>query len=150
MSAKQKMAVHQEILINAPQEKVWNTVASVEGIKQWLGPSTYEPRQGSKIDFNVSHDGGKYYMFGEVVTFNPPTELAFTWTEQTIGGETWPASTLVTITLTPEHDGTRVRLVHSGFENLPADIAEEQFKGYEQGWAIRHVMEGLKELAEQS
>ena len=148
MSAKQKMAVRQEVLINASPEKVWTTVASVAGIKQWLGPSTYEPRQGSKIDFNVSHDGGKYYMFGEVVTFNPPTELAFTWTEQPVGGDAWPAATLVTITLTPENGGTRVHLVHSGFENLPADIAEEQFKSYEHGWAIRHVMEDLKALAE--
>jgi uncharacterized protein YndB with AHSA1/START domain len=89
-------------------------------------------------------------MFGEVVAFNPPTELAFTWTEQPVGGEAWPTPTLVTITLLPETGGTRVRLVHSGFENLPAEIAEEQFKSYEHGWAIREVMEGLKALAEQS
>lgn len=148
MSTLQKRAVKHEILISASPASVWDILASVDGIKKWLGPHTYEPRQGSKIDFNVTHDGGKYYMFGEVVTFNPPHELAFTWTEQPVGGEPWPTSTLVSVTLTPEQDGTRVRLIHSGFENLPADIAEAQFKSYERGWGMYNGLDDLKALVE--
>jgi uncharacterized protein YndB with AHSA1/START domain len=148
MSTQEKMAVRHEIHINATPDRVWGVMASAEGIKKWLGPATYEPRQGSKIDFNVTHEGGKYYMFGEVMTFDPPHELAFTWTEQPVGGEAWPASTLVTLTLTPEGDGTRVRLTHSGFENLPADIAQEQFKGYVRGWEMYNGLPELKALVE--
>ena len=148
MSVKEKMIVRQEIHINAAPDKVWAVMASVEGIKKWLGPATYEPRKGSKIDFNVTHEGGKYYMFGEVMTFDPPRELAFTWTEQPVGGEAWPAATLVTIQLTPEAGGTRVSLIHSGFENLPADIAEDQFKSYERGWAMSNGLADLKAMVE--
>ena len=148
MSAKEKMIVRQEIHINAAPDKVWAVMTSVEGIKKWLGPATYEPRKGSKIDFNVTHEGGKYYMFGEVMTFDPPRELAFTWTEQPVGGEAWPAATLVTIQLTPEAGGTRVSLIHSGFENLPADIAEDQFKSYGRGWAMSNGLADLKAMVE--
>ena len=149
MSAAQKMAVHQETHIQASPSVVWEKMTSVDGMKNWLGPSEYQPQQGAKIDFHVNHDGGKYYMFGEVVTFNPPKELAFTWTEQPVGGEAWPVPTLVTLTLTPEDGGTRVRLVHSGFENLPGAIAETEFKGYTAGWEMRHTLDGLKEFVEQ-
>jgi len=150
MSTSEKMAVRHEIHINATPDKVWGIMASVEGIKKWLGPATYEPRKGSKIDFNVTHEGGKFYMFGEVMTFDPPRELAFTWTAQPVGGEAWPASTLVTLTLTPDGDGTRVRLTHSGFENLPADIAEDQYKGYVQGWQMYNGLPELKAMVEGS
>jgi uncharacterized protein YndB with AHSA1/START domain len=148
MSTGQKMAVRQEILIHAAPEKVWAVMSSAEGIKKWLGPATYEPRVGSKIDFNVTHEGGNYYMFGEVMTFNPPRELAFTWTEQPVGGEPWPVATRVTLTLTPEGEGTRVRLTHDGFENLPAEIAEDQFKSYERGWQMYNGLPELKAMAE--
>jgi uncharacterized protein YndB with AHSA1/START domain len=142
------MMVKQEIYIEAAPEAVWKIMAGVEGIKQWLGPSEYEPRLGAKITFDVRHGGGHFYMFGEVTTFDPPRELAFTWTEQEVGHEAWPAPTLVTLTLTPQGGGTHVRLVHSGFENLPSDIAQGQFESYVDGWAMRPVLTELKSLVE--
>ena len=148
MATTEKMFVQQEEFINATPAQVWDMLAGADGIKQWLGPSTYEPRVGGPITFDVSHDGGKYHMFGQVVTFDPPHTLAFTWTEQEIGKDAWPVATLVTLTLNAENDGTRVRLVHSGFEHLPSEIAQAQFESYTQGWAVRPVLEGLKSLIE--
>jgi uncharacterized protein YndB with AHSA1/START domain len=142
------MMVRQEEFIDAAPDVVWRVMAGTEGIKQWLGPSQYEPRQGAPITFDVKHDGHAFLMFGEIVTFDPPRELAFTWTEQEIGHAAWPAPTLVTLTLTPEGSGTRVRLVHSGFERLPDDLAQSQFDSYVAGWEMRPVLKGLKGLVE--
>ena len=148
MNITEKMVVQQEVFIDAAPDQVWETLAGAAGITQWLGPSTYEPRVGGPITFDVSHDSGQYHMFGEVVTFDPPHTLAFTWTEQEIGKDPWPLATLVTLTLNAENDGTRVKLVHSGFEHLPDEIAQSQFESYTQGWAVRPVLEGLKSLIE--
>jgi uncharacterized protein YndB with AHSA1/START domain len=148
MSAIPVMKVEQEEFIQAAPEKVWSVLAETEGIRQWLGPNQYEPHQGAKITFDVAHGGKQFLMFGEVVTFDPPRELAFTWTEQEIGHDPWPVPTLVTLTLTPEGGGTRVRLVHSGFEHLPAAMAQPQYDSYVAGWAMRPVLRGLKELVE--
>ena len=146
MDTTKPMTVRQETYIEASPERVWQVMASAEGIKQWLGPSQYEARAGAKISFDVKHNGQQFLMFGEVVTFDPPRELAFTWTEQEVGAASWPSPTLVTLTLTPEGSGTRVKLVHSGFEKLPD--ATTQYEGYVQGWAVRPVLEGLKSLVE--
>jgi uncharacterized protein YndB with AHSA1/START domain len=145
---QQKMEVRQETRIKATPEHIWEVMTSMEGIKQWFGPSEYEPRQGGKIVFLVQESDQRWRMFGEIVTFDPPKQFALTWTEEVIGGETWPAATLVTITLTPENGHTRVTLVHNGFDRLPKALAEREFPGYVQGWQRRTILEGLKALVE--
>ncbi len=143
------LMVHHDILIEAAPEKVWAVITSAEGMKKWLNPKTFEPNLGGKVDFLTTHEGVQYYMFGEVVTFDPPSTLAFTWTEQPVGKEAWPTPTLVTIRLVPEAGGTRINLEHSGFENLPSDIAQSQFEDYTRGWAYLHDLDNLKAMVEQ-
>ncbi len=142
------MIVTHDIFIAAVPEKVWQTITSQDGMKAWLGPQTYEPRLGGKIDFRTTY-GGDLYIFGEIKTFDPPNTLAFTWTEQEVGGEPWPVPTLVTIKLTAEQHGTRVSLQHSGFEDLPTSIARQQFEGYKKGWAQLHDLDKLKAMIEE-
>lgn len=144
------LIVHHDILIEAAPEKVWAVITSQEGMKKWLNPKTFEPHLGGKVDFLTTHEGVQYSMFGEVVTFEPPKILAFTWIEQPVGGEAWPTSTTVTIRLAPESGGTRVSLDHSGFENLPSDIAQREFEGYTRGWSSSHDLANLKAMIEQS
>ena len=146
METTKAMQVEQEEYIEATPEQVWQVMASVEGIQQWLGPNQYEARVGAAVRFDVNHDGQQFIMTGEVTRCDPPHTLAFTWTEQEVGQAPWPVATLVTLTLTPEGSGTRVRLVHSGFERLPG--AQQQYEGYVQGWAVRPVLQGLKRLVE--
>ena len=149
MSTREQLKVVQDVFIAASPETVWEIVATEEGISQWLGPRTYVAQKGAAIDFHVkTPDEGEFVMFGEIVTFDPPHELAFTWTQQTIGGDTWPEPTLVTILLEPKNGGTYVKLVHSGFENLPASIARDEYDGYVIGWEVRPVLQQLKTLVE--
>jgi uncharacterized protein YndB with AHSA1/START domain len=149
MTTRQQLKVVQDVFIEASPETVWEFVATEDGIKQWLGPRTYHAHKGAAIDFHVkTPDDGEFVMSGEVVTFNPPHELAFTWTQETIGGDTWPEPTLVTITLEPKNGGTYVKLVHSGFEKLPVSIAREEYDGYVTGWEVRPVLQHLKTLVE--
>lgn len=145
---KQAMIVEHEIFIAANPREVWDTIISQEGMKAWLGPSTYEAHIGGKIDFNATVEGGKYYIFGEIITMDAPRVLAFTWTEQPVGGTAWDTSTTVSIILTPQNDGTIVKLQHSGFEKLGSDIAENEYKGYVQGWSSRHSLDDLKTFVE--
>jgi uncharacterized protein YndB with AHSA1/START domain len=146
MNTTTAMQVEQDEYIEAVPERVWQVMASEDGIKQWLGPSVYEAREGAAVRFDVNHEGRQYVMSGEVTRCDPPRELAFTWREQEVGQTGWPVPTLVTLTLTPEGSGTRVRLVHSGFEALPN--AKVEHESYVQGWAVRPALQGLKKLIE--
>lgn len=44
------------------------------------------------------------------------------------------ASTLVTFTLTPNGDATRLTVTESGFADLPAEVREQRYQENTQGW----------------
>lgn len=144
---KDKMQVKLQRVIKAPPEKVWQFVGTEQGLKEWLGPKEYKPKVGARVFFDVQHEG-HYHMDGEVVIYDPPRELAFTWRETEVGGESWPAYTTVRITLEPISEGTLVTLLHEGFENLPAAIAQAQYEGYQRGWEMLHDLDVLAERVE--
>ncbi len=133
--------------INATPEHVWNTMSSVDGMRDWLGPKTYEPREGGRILFDVMHYDKRWVMFGNVTSWQPGVQLAFTWQEFDVAELTcWPVPTVVMIKLLADDDGTVVTLRHSGFDMLPD--AEEQYKGYKEGWESLNDLEKLAEMCE--
>jgi len=135
--------------INAPPARVWDVVSSVDGLREWLGPKTYEPREGGRILFDVLHNDQRWVMFGNITAWQPSERLAFTWQEFDINKlACWPHPTVVSIDLTADGDGTMVSLSHRGFDKLPD--AEEQYKGYRQGWESLNDLEKLATMCEGS
>jgi uncharacterized protein YndB with AHSA1/START domain len=133
--------------INAPPARVWEIVSSEAGLRDWLGPKTYEPREGGRILFDVLHNDQRWVMFGNVTAWKPGAQLAFTWQELDVNRLTcWPAPTLVSIDLAADGDGTMVSLSHRGFDKLPD--AEEQFRSYKQGWESLNDLETLATMCE--
>ncbi len=146
---REAMQVALERRIPAPPAKIWSLLASADGMKHWLGPTIYEPRLGGAITFDVQEGERRFHMFGEVTRFEPEVALHFTWTEHEAGDEPWPTPTEVQISLQSDGEGTLVRLVHTGFEQLPAEIAQQEFEGYQAGWGRRDVLAALAALLEQ-
>jgi uncharacterized protein YndB with AHSA1/START domain len=72
---------------------------------------------------------GREAVWGKVLAWEPPTRLRFTW-RPGFADET--PDTELEVTFTPEGDGTRVELVHSGWEKLE-DGAKSR-AGYDGGW----------------
>ena len=70
---------------------------------------------------------GTEYEIGLVTAYEPPSRVAFSWR-----APSWDVITQVEIRFTPEADGTRVELVHSGFEQ---DAKTRDARGhYDSGW----------------
>ena len=143
------LIVKLEIHIEATPEKIWQVFSTTQGMQNWLNMQGYEPRIGGEYRMHVTDQDGIFDFFGEVVTFDPPKVLAFTWTEQEQGKEPWPTHTLVTIQLTPTNTGTQVSLVHSGFDKLPADISAGEHEGHIEGWKRSRALIELKQIVEQ-
>ena len=78
--------------------------------------------------------GGQHQSAGEYVEVVPNEKVVFTFGWEEKDHPIPPGSTTVEITLHPEGDKTRVRLVHRG---LPADAVED----HGHGWA--HYLERL-------
>jgi uncharacterized protein YndB with AHSA1/START domain len=64
-----------------------------------------------------------------VLAYQPPHRIAFSWVVQLSAEQ----AQLVDIRFTPEADGTRVELTHSGWEKL-GDAAASLRERYDRGW----------------
>jgi len=62
----EKLEIHSEIEINAPPEKVWTKLASLEGMNEWFSKKLiFEFVEGGqfRMEVNIPEDG-EYTFFG--------------------------------------------------------------------------------------
>ena len=87
-----------------PIAKVWAALTAPERIADWLGAAEIDLRPGGslRLTFNESHSAEI-----EITEVDAPRLFAWVWT---IEGR----ATRVRFELTPEGDGTRLTLTHSG------------------------------------
>jgi uncharacterized protein YndB with AHSA1/START domain len=89
-----------------------------------------EPRVGGRV-WEVQSDGRRT-SWGEVLVWEPPVRLVLSWKPN----DTPNGPTEVEVSFSGAREGgTRVELVHSGWERL-GRIAAEAREQYESGWPI--------------
>ena len=114
-----------EIVIDATPETIWPFLTEPDKHVQWLGTvAEVDARAGGIYRVNVA---GKYQSAGEFVEVVTHEKLVFTFGWEEPNHPIPPGSTTVEITLHPEGDKTRVRLVHRG---LPADAVDDHGDGW--------------------
>ncbi|MER5388839.1 SRPBCC domain-containing protein [Saccharopolyspora sp. NPDC002686] len=139
--------IEREILIQAAPERIWPLVAepgfwvtddeSARGTVAVEGQSLVA-RHSEHGDFPI-----------RVEKSDPPHYLAYRWVSAFPGEDLREDnSTLVEFTLTPEGDGTRLRVVESGFAALPTsdDNRRNVIKDHTAGW--EHCFTALAARAE--
>ena len=110
-----------------------------EEMATWWPIETHTVHAGepSRVEFE-GRVGGRLYEhtpegraaeWGIVTSWAPPDRVAFTW----YPGRTAETAQPVEVTFTAEPGGTRLRLVHGGWEIL-GDDAREAHAGYDAGW----------------
>lgn len=82
----------------------------------YAGTMTLEPRIGGRL-LHVA-DAGRVFVVGEVHVWEPPRRVALTWRLPNFSPE---QVTHVDVRFDPVSDGTRVTVVHSGWDRLPPD-----------------------------
>lgn len=104
--------VHLEFVYPHPPEKVWRAIADPKVLGSWLMDNDLQPVVGHTFQFRSKpQPGWNGIVDCKVVEADPPRTLAYTW------AGSWGES-LVRWTLTPEGGGTRLTLVHSGFQGI--------------------------------
>ncbi|HEY0534337.1 MAG TPA: SRPBCC family protein [Actinoplanes sp.] len=142
--------IERETFIKAPIERVWAVITRPAEIDGWFspgGPSSVDLRPGGVMTLNH----GQYGTFPMlIVTVDPPLHFAYRWASAHPGETaTEDNSTLVQFFLDPEADGTRLRLVESGFAGLKIPADREATAGYDShagGWT--EMVNRLREHAE--
>ncbi|HEX2170859.1 MAG TPA: SRPBCC domain-containing protein [Dehalococcoidia bacterium] len=130
-----------EIVLPHPPGKVWRALTESAALGRWLMPNDFEPRLGHAFTFRTDpqpplFDGIVHCVVTEL---EEPRRLAYSWR----GGPL--EDTLVTYLLTPEGDGTRLRLEHSGFDTSKPEVAFTK-QILEQGWTQAKFAERLNQV----
>lgn len=122
-------SIEREIFIAAPVERVWEIVTEPEHMGRWFGDAGAE-RDGDVIRM-------RWEKYGEtelrIVRSERPRVFAYRWDAQDHGA----GDTLVEFTFSPEGEGTRLRVVESGFTQLAMSPDRQQYfrEGNADGWA---------------
>ena len=120
-----------EIHIRATPETVFEFFTDAGKLTRWLATqATLDPRRGGVCRQEHAREdgsGGSYHMRGEFLEVSPPERVVFTWgfTDPDVGVP--PGSSVVDVTLTPDGDGTRLRLEH---RDLPVAAIDSHAGGW--------------------
>jgi uncharacterized protein YndB with AHSA1/START domain len=131
------VVLRKSIMVKAPPEKAFRIYT--EEIATWWPIEThsvagekvvtvvFEGQVGGRL-FEREADGTEH-LWGTVMAWDPPNRLVYTWHP----GRDEETAQEVEMRFIREGDGTRVELVHRGWENLGAD-AKQVFENYDGGW----------------
>jgi uncharacterized protein YndB with AHSA1/START domain len=144
-------SIERETFISAPPERVWTLITEAEHLGRWFGDAGAEIdlRPGGAMALHWADHGTNH---GRVVAVEPPTRFAYRWAPFKDPGGEEPVegnSTLVEFTLQPEGDGTRLRVVESGFASLATSDEQRasNHAGNPTGWRLE--TDELRAYAEQ-
>jgi hypothetical protein len=117
-------------------------------MKEWLQADDFviDIDEGGNIEIPLTFGEEQYLIEGEIGLIMPNKKFTFTWIERDSLGEAWFNNTTVTIELEECEAGTRLTLIHDGFQYLPTDIRPAALKRYRQFWGMEGFWERLETL----
>ncbi|MGE7766064.1 SRPBCC family protein [Peribacillus sp. NPDC096540] len=132
--------VKQTVILEAPIQKVWDTVSTSEGIASWFMPNDFQPKVGH--EFHVQSPFGPSPC--KVLEIDAPHRLSFTW--DTDG---W----IVSFNLKELDGKTEFTLIHGGWKQPDTILPKPNEKSsvirdrMAYGW-VQIVNEKLKKAVE--
>lgn len=116
-------AIELEQFLPHPPERVWRALTDSKLVERWLMPNDLQPRVGHRFTFDTGTWGTTDC---EVLDVEDNRLLRIAWRNH-------PLDTILTWTLEPERDGTRLRMVHEGFD-LDDPAQRAALDGMSSGW----------------
>ena len=139
--------IEKTIDLKAPVERVWRALTDHEEFGQWFrvdleGP--FAPGQLSRG--RITHPGYEHVAWeARVVRMDAPRLFSLTWHPYAVElgvDYSQEPSTLVEFRLEPTPGGSRLTVVESGFDALPAHRRDTAFRMNDGGWAAQ--MENIR------
>ena len=134
--------IEKTVELKAPVSRVWRALTDHREFGQWFRVRLDGPFvPGEVARGQITYPGYEHLRWEAVVQRMEPERLfSFTWhpyaidPNQDYSGE---PPTLVEFTLEKTATGTRLRIVESGFDKIPAKRRDEAFRMNDRGWSIQ-------------
>jgi uncharacterized protein YndB with AHSA1/START domain len=132
--------IEKTIDINAPIERVWRALTDAAEFGEWFGCKLDGPfRPGEAARGHVTYPGYEHLKWEAwVVRMDEPRLFSFTWHPYAIDPDTdysGETPTTVEFHLEATASGTRLKVVESGFDALPAHRRDEAWRMNDGGWS---------------
>jgi uncharacterized protein YndB with AHSA1/START domain len=131
--------IEKQIDINAPVSRVWQALTNHVEFGEWFRVRLDGPFvAGQESTGHITHPGYEHVRWHAVVEAIEPERLfSFRWHPYAIERDvdySDESPTLVEFTLEPIASGTRLRVVESGFDRIPAGRRPEALRMNTRGW----------------
>lgn len=131
--------IEKTIDLQAPVERVWRAVSDHKEFGEWFRVEVEAPFvAGQEARGRILYPGYEHVVWRvQIKAIEPPRLLAFTWHPYGVDPDvdyTKEEPTLVEFRLEPTPTGTRLTVVESGFDKVPAHRRDEAFRMNEGGW----------------
>ena len=139
----QTLTAHASTVINRPAADVWGALVTPASIKEYMFGTNVQSewKEGSAITWKGEWQGKAYEDKGVIKRFDPNRTLAYTHFSPLAGLPDTPENYHnVTVTLTPEGNGTRVTLAQDN------NVNEQDRDHSQKNWEM--MLGGLKKFVE--
>lgn len=144
--------IEKQILLKAPLARVWRALSDSQEFGHWFGMKFEDPfspgatMRGvivpTSVDENVAkaqkpYEGTPVEM--KIERMEPEREFSFRWHPGAVDPKidySKEPTTLVTFTLEPTAEGVLLKVVESGFDQIPLERRANAFSQNEKGWTM--------------
>jgi uncharacterized protein YndB with AHSA1/START domain len=131
--------IEKEIVLRAPRSRVWRAITDAREFGAWFRARMVgEFRAGKTVTGRITNPGHEHLELElEVVRMEPERLFSFRWHPYAVDPKVDYASeptTLVEFHLADSPGGTRLTVIESGFDALPAERREVAFRMNSGGW----------------
>lgn len=132
--------IERKILLKAPRSTVWRALANAESFGKWFGVALDGKRfvAGERTQGQITYPGYEHLVWDvQVARVEPERVFAFRWHPYAVEPDMDYSSeptTLVLFELEDMDGGTLLKVVESGFDNIPAERRLKAFRMNSRGW----------------
>ncbi|MGH9385759.1 MAG: SRPBCC family protein [Vicinamibacterales bacterium] len=134
--------IEKEIVLRAPRSQVWRALTKAEEFGEWFGArlqGAFTP--GARVSGRITIKGYDHLTMEIVIDRVEPEHLfSYRWHPYAVDPAvdySHEPMTLVEFQLHEVPDGTRLTVVESGFDRIPADRRATAFRMNEGGWTAQ-------------
>lgn len=132
--------IEKQILLKSPRSRVWRALSSAEEFGTWFGMNLAGQQfiAGKSVQGHLTYPGYEHLVVDLLIErVEPEHHLSWRWHPAAIDASVDYSSeptTLVEFELTEVDAGTLLRVVESGFDQIPAARRDEAFRMNTGGW----------------
>ena len=137
--------IERTITLKAPRSRVWRALSNAEEFGDWFGVKLQGKTivAGQRVQGQITHPGYEHVVWDVLIeSLEPEQLLSWRWHPGAVDPEidySQEPTTLVVFELQEVEGGTLLRVVETGFDNLPPARRLEAFRMNSGGWDAQMV-----------